>query len=116
MKSPPKDIKEKISIDLRETEHEQPLMLNSPMTDFDPTHFSRRELRLLKMISQQLHDSQAKDIKELMHSKKAPWDRVYNVEGNRNGEIPFEYGVTEDDLETIREMATKNKEMIANYT
>jgi len=115
MKSPPKDITDKISIDPRETVHEQPLMLNSAKTDFDPSHFSRREIRLLDMVSQQCRDLKEEDIKELTHSKKEPWHQVYEVEGNKNKEIPYEYGVCEDDLGLIRDMATKNKEMIDNY-
>lgn len=115
MKAPRRDLTDKISIDPIETEHEKPLMLNSPRTDFDPSHFSKRELRLLDEVSEQCRDLKAHEISELTHSKKAPWHQVYEVEGNKNGKIPYKYGVCEDDLEMIQDMATKNKEMIDNY-
>lgn len=115
MKSPKEDLAEKISVESIETQHDNPIHLTSANTDFDPKHFSERELRILENLSKQFKNHRANQIAEETHLENEPWHRVFHKENGQDKRIPYEYVLDEDEKELIQSMISKNREVINNY-
>lgn len=115
LKSPPKDLAEKISISSRETKHTNPIMLITTNADFDPKHFTERELRLLRNLSKRFKNAMANKIVEVTHLENEAWHRMFSKRDGQNKKIPYEYVLRENEKELIRYMISENEEMLKNY-
>ena len=115
MKSPKKDLAEKVTIESKETKHENPIQLTSAKTNFDSTHFSKRELHILESLSKQFRYITADKIAERTHLVNEPWHKVFQDGKGRDNEIPYEYALSEDEKEFIQYMVSEHKEMLNNY-
>jgi uncharacterized phage-associated protein len=113
--SPDKDFVEKIRFEPVQTKFGNPMYLVRPKADFDSTHFSKRELKLLKKLSKLYEKSQADDIVEATHLENLPWNKVYNEEKNMQGLIPYEYAIRKSEDDFMKHLITENDEMINNY-
>ncbi len=89
-----------------------------PKTEFDGSKFSRREMRLLADISDRFQMMTANEMEQFTHREGTPWDRVFNMEDRRNGEIPFEYQLEDLDDETrevVLELAKDRNAIISHF-
>ena len=85
---------------------------------FERKYFSRRELKLLEEIATNFYMQTGKEMEDFTHREGTPWHRVYKVEENRNGEIPYAYQL--DDLEeseryTILSISEERKSFFETY-
>ena len=115
MRSPKRDLGEKISVDSIKTQHENPLMLTSAKTNFDPSHFTKRELCLLQDLSQQFQNHKADEISEVTHFENQPWHTVFYKEDGQNKKIPYEYALRENEKESMEHVIAEDREMLNNY-
>ena len=112
---PKTDLAQKISVEQKETQHEKRMVLIKAKADFDPKHFTDRELHLLKRLSDEFRNYKADEIVEKTHLKNDPWDRVFNKERRQNKIIPYEYALSEDEKELMQSIISENREMLNNY-
>jgi uncharacterized phage-associated protein len=89
-----------------------------PTVTFNEKIFSPRELKLMNRLVEIYKDVGAKDISEISHAKGDPWDRVFNIEKNKQAEIPFIYAldmtdakITKEQAEEAEDLSKKAKEM-----
>lgn len=75
------------------------------LSSFDPTHFSRRELRLLESLAKEFRDASADDMIEQTHLERSPWHKVWEVEGSRQALIPYDYALRAQDGDAISELS-----------
>lgn len=113
--APERDFTEKIAIDILVTKYQQPMYLVKPKAAFDPAKFTKRELRILDNLANEYKDASAEDMIEATHLETLPWHRVYNIDGNKQGLIPFEYAVKKDEAELMAVIAQENTEIKNNY-
>ena len=115
LSQPEADLSEKIIIREVPTRFEQPLRLIEAKGSFDPAHFSKREIRLLKELANEYKDSTADEMIEATHLETLPWHRVFEDEKRRQAEIPYEYVLRPDETEMMRHVSTGNREISENY-
>ena len=86
---------------------------------FEEKYFSKRELKMLKDISDRFHDSYGKELEDFTHREGTPWYRVWEGEKRKYKEIPYEYvldGLPEADREAVIEIAKERAVFLANYS
>lgn len=112
---PDPDIAEKVTFEPVKTKFEKPMMLASAKAEFDPSHFSKREIRLLKMLAKQYKNSKSDEMIEATHLENLPWNQVYNIENKRQEKIPYEYALRKAEKDIIKYMISENEEILDNY-
>ena len=80
-------------------------------TDFDPSHFSRRELHLLEQLAAEFRDSDAEDMVEATHLENLPWHQVWVKEGARQALIPYELAFKKQDADAMQNAASDHSAM-----
>ena len=61
-----------------------------PRAAFDESYFTKRELKIMKMLAEVFHEIGAEDMSQFSHSRRLPWGKVF-AQGKGNGrEIPYE--------------------------
>ena len=86
---------------------------------FEEKYFSKRELNLLKEISDRWQDATGKELEDFTHREGSPWHRVYEVERRKYQEIPYEYildKLPEPDRQAFTEIARERAAFLANYS
>jgi len=94
MKNPDKEFHRHFSI----TPFTQSDLLNiKPLKGvaFDPKHFTKRELQIIKDIAYIFDDAIAKDIVEVTHMKNDPWDKTLKTKGE-NKKIDYTLALDSD--------------------
>jgi uncharacterized phage-associated protein len=87
----------------------------TPLAKFDESHFSKRELRIIKQLVKEFKDTLADDMIEKTHLKHLPWHRVYVEEGKKQGHIPYEYALDIQETKDMQDAIIENREMRINY-
>lgn len=116
--SPGKDLEEKIDfsyVTQKMGDKKVSVLHITPKAKFDPSAFTKRELRLLESIAYDFDLSKAEDMIHSTHLPGDPWERVFVQEGRRNQEIPYEYAVTGNDAEDVLEAAQEHREILLHY-
>lgn len=114
LEEPQPDFSNKISIKSAPNKISPNAIEIFPKSDFNASLFTKRELALLEEISEGQEMSTADDLIRLTHSPSLPWHRVYEIEKRKNQQIPYEYRLSDSDVE-ISDAATEHEEIISNY-
>ncbi len=48
-----------------------------PVASFDPTYFTPRELKIMKMLAEIFRETRGEDMSEVSHARRLPWDKVH---------------------------------------
>lgn len=83
------------------------------LAEFDPTQFSRRELKLLETLAKEFFNSSADEMIEKTHLENSPWHKVWEREGGRQQPIPYGYALRAEDGEAIAELARERAELLS---
>jgi uncharacterized phage-associated protein len=83
------------------------------MAEFDPLHFSRRELKLLESLASEFYNSTADEMIEKTHLENSPWHKIWEVEGRRQEVIPYDYALRAQDADAVRSLANERQELLA---
>lgn len=85
---------------------------------FRPEIFTERELGLLELLAKKHFRDTAQDMTDASHFETGPWDEIYNVQGRKQEEIPYELALlrrgNDDDMEVL-EMAKEYEDLTSNY-
>ena len=82
-----------------------------PKRDFDDSHFSRRELRLLGQLAERFRQDYSQPMINVTHAERGPWDAIWdNGRGNLE-RIPYSLAIRDDDAhaEVVRESAAEHE-------
>ena len=112
---PPEDMTESMKVSTRKTWNGHEMLDIAPFHPFDPTHFSKRELRSLEQLANEFCDSYAQDMIEATHLENLPWHQVYEMEGAKQELIPYELAVRKQERETTEGIASEHQEFVRNY-
>ena len=92
------------------------VMMNiKPITEFDNSYFSKRELHIMEDLASQYYDTSSEDLIEASHLEHKPWQRVYIQEGKKQQLIPYEYVLSPKEKEPISELNHEHQEMLSNF-
>lgn len=73
------------------------LELVVPKVDFDDSHFTKRELRIMGDLAARFRDSLSKPMIDVTHAELGPWETIWDG-GRGNGErIPYPLALAMDD-------------------
>lgn len=87
----------------------------TPVQEFKPDHFSKRELKLLEKLCVEYRNSYANDMVEATHLENLPWHKVYEEEGRKQELIPYELALKSSEYDQIIKNVIENKEFMENY-
>ncbi len=86
-----------------------------PLKEFSPDHFTKRELRLLKQLSEEYSESYANDMVEATHLENLPWHQIYEIRGLKQELILYELALKKSEYEQVIKNAYENEELEENY-
>ncbi|MRW83034.1 DUF4065 domain-containing protein [Pseudoduganella sp. FT26W] len=87
----------------------------TPKAEFDSSFFSKRELRLLDRLASEFRTTLSKDMIERTHLENEPWDKVFNVQGRRQQQIPYELAARAQEVDEIRKISAERSEIKNNF-
>jgi hypothetical protein len=79
---------------------------------FDQSHFSKRELRLLNSLAVEFCNHSAEEMIEKTHLENSPWHKVWELDGNRQSQIPYDYALRAQDGKEIKGLAVDRTELL----
>ena|ERR1700752_64763 len=113
--SPDPDMAERVSFKLKPTRYKNPFTEVQPRTAFDPSHFTKREMKIMEKLASEYKNALADDLVEATHIETLPWHQVFNVERRRQKAIPYEYALRKDEQEIMGFISKENQEIVENY-
>lgn len=112
IESPEPDMAEALRISEIPTQRGRPMLTFNPTRAFSREHFTSREMRLLESLAKEYYYTSTDDMIEATHLENQPWHRVYEVEGNKFGEIPYEYVLRADEKEEMLRVVRDREELL----
>ena len=113
--APDPDLAEKVSFKAVPTKFKNPFIQMEAKSNFDPSHFSKRELKLMEQLASEYKSSMSEDMIEATHIETLPWYQVYHVENRRQEEIPYDYALRKDEMGIMNYIKAENQEISDNY-
>ncbi|MGB7201459.1 MAG: Panacea domain-containing protein [Pyrinomonadaceae bacterium] len=104
---------------IRFDEHSKPngkkFVKVTPRGYFNHKVFSRREMKIMRRLAADFKYHDAADMIEETHLPNKPWDRVFKQEKRPHEEIPYDYGVPEEDKDFVQYIKGECDEFISHY-
>ena len=91
------------------------MLVVKPIADFDDSHFTKRELRILKGLAAEFRDTQADDMIETTHLENQPWHKIYVEEGRRQERIPYELALRQQEAEAMRDVIAERQAFVEHF-
>lgn len=113
-KGPKKDMAESLELDKVETSKGDMLKI-IPKREFDPSHFTKRELRIMENLAHQYKDKQADDMIEATHLENQPWHEIYEVRKEKDSLIPYSYALKRQEKEEMKNYIREMEEFWKGY-
>jgi len=112
--APAEDLLE--AIDIKATRMiDYPMLKIVPKRGFDPSHFSKREIRLLGAIADEHKTKTAQQMVDLTHAENGVWDRVYADGAGAYELIPYELALDDENAPAIIEKAKEYAALQVHY-
>jgi len=112
---PQTDMSEKILFGKKAVRGTDNQMLTvTPLAVFDPSHFSKRELRLMARLANDFDRTNAEDMIEATHLENQPWHKIYNERGLKQQKIPFELALRAQEEGELRHVMQERDEVLMN--
>ncbi|MDT0596110.1 Panacea domain-containing protein [Glaciecola petra] len=108
---PEPDMAEALEFSLVPTNIGRPMLTIKPMTHFNDEHFTKRELKIIVNMAKLYADKNAEEMIEATHLENSPWDRVFNKENNKKGEIPYEYALKSGEFDEMLKISKEKKDV-----
>jgi uncharacterized phage-associated protein len=114
--APEADMSAKIHFGKKIVSGRNPMLTVTPLVEFDPSHFSKRELRLMERLAADFSKTVAEDMIEATHLENQPWHKIYNELGLKQQHIPFELALRTQEKEELQHVVRERDEVLANCT
>jgi uncharacterized phage-associated protein len=85
------------------------------LSPFDDTHFTRREIGIMKALAKEFCDARADEMVEATHLENLPWHKVYVEEGRRQQPIPYKYALKRQEEELLLPVIEERERMVAHF-
>jgi uncharacterized phage-associated protein len=115
MECPEKDMAECVAFNAKSIGRGRFYLQVEAKTKFDPAHFTKRELGLMERLANEYRTARADDLIEATHIDTLPWHQVFNVEGRKRKQIPYDYSLRKDEKEIMEFIKKENDEVLNNY-
>lgn len=92
-----------------------PMQKIVPKRAFDPSHFSKRELRLMDAIAAEHKDKTATQMVDLTHAENGVWDRVYAGGEGAYELIPYELALDDENAPSVIEKVKEYEALRVHY-
>lgn len=112
IKSPQPDLAEAVAFTERDVGGEFAMLAMAPRVDFDPKHFSRRELKIMNELVERYYDTPAGRMIEDTHLENLPWHKVWEQQGDRQAPIPYDLALRPDEADLMRLVASDREELL----
>jgi uncharacterized phage-associated protein len=86
-----------------------------PKADFDPSFFSKRELKLLQRLATEFNHTLSQNMIERTHLENEPWHKVFTEQGKRQEQIPYALAARTQEAEAIQQISAERSEMHRNF-
>ena len=88
----------------------------APLTEFDDSHFSRRELRIMAELVNQYGEEYSPKMIDVTHAENGAWIKVWNDGKGFNQRIAYDLAIAEKEpyRDVIREAAKEYQAMISS--
>ena len=113
--TPGQILKDSVSVIKRSTFNNKTMTDIVPLKKFSPDHFSKRELNILESLATQYLRSYANDMVEATHLENLPWHQIYEVEGLKQEQIPYELALKKSEYEQVIKNVREHEEFRENY-
>ena len=114
VRAPAADMLEKVSLVLSSYKKGETLTV-TPKVEFNPGHFSKRELKLMEALADEFRHTIAIDMIERTHLENAPWDKIYNIQQRRQHAIPYALAVCAREAEELNMIQVEHEEIRTNF-
>ena len=111
---PEPDMAEKINFSEIQTKR-GPMLVITPNADFDPSNFTKRELRILGALSNEFCDTQSENMIEKTHLENQPWHKTYVEEDKKQKQIPYELAIREQEKLEMDSLVTERNDFVKNF-
>lgn len=92
------------------------MLVVKPIAEFDESHFTRREMRIMRSLADEFRDTPADDMIEATHLENQPWHRIYIEEGRRLQRIPYELALHETEAAEMLEVMAERREIVGHFS
>ncbi|MHB8448033.1 MAG: Panacea domain-containing protein [Rudaea sp.] len=88
-----------------------------PLVDFDNSHFTKREMRIMEELATRFREERTKPLINFTHQSLGPWEKTWQDGRGNDQEIPYELAVDDDDpnREAVLEAASEYEGMKAAF-
>ncbi len=80
-----------------------------PKAEFDGSHFTRRELRLMEQLAARHRDEMTQPLIGFTHAERGPWDKIWDGGRGFNERIPYSLAIPDDDPNREAVLAAANE-------
>ncbi|ABD90212.1 Panacea domain-containing protein [Rhodopseudomonas palustris] len=108
---PKDDMTEALELGKRDISDGWMLVVN-PKIPFSDRHFTKREIAILEHLAAEYRDADADSMIEATHLENLPWDQIYNKDGKKQQEIPYELALRLDEREQMMKIARDRAELL----
>lgn len=97
-------------------DHERETVI--PRVEFDDSHFSKRELRLMEGLAERYRDTYSQKMIDVTHQENGAWAKVWNEGRGFDQEIAYRLAVSDDDpqREAVLEIAQEYEATVNTVT
>lgn len=114
VEAPASDLSEKVAIEPFNWSGGVGLKI-TPLVEFDPSHFTKRELKLLDRLSDEFEATLAKDMIERTHLENEPWHKVFHTQGRPQQSIPYDLAARAQEVEEMQRVSNERSEIRKNF-
>ena len=111
---PEPDMAEKLQFEEKPVKHGTMLTIK-PLAKFEPSYFSKRELRIMEQLAEEFKDMLAEDMIEATRLENLPWHKVYVDEGKKQQLIPYRYALHNQEAEAMRDVIDERKAFVEHF-
>lgn len=94
------------------TGYGRPMLTFKPKAQFDGSHFSKRERKLMERLAKEFEHHKAEDMIEATHLENQPWDKVFNQWGGQQEKIPYDLAVRAQERDEVMAVANEHQQLM----
>lgn len=87
----------------------------TPLVDFNDEFFSRRELKILELLSKEFFETVADDMVEATHLENQPWHKIYNLDNKKHERIPYELAIRKQEIDVMVNISAERNQLINHF-
>lgn len=96
------------------TGYGRPMLTFQPKANFDGSHFSKRERKLMERLAREFEHHKAEDMIEATHLENQPWDKVFNQWGGQQEKIPYKLAVRAQEQDEVMAIANEHQQLMGS--